>query len=483
MRKEYLQNRGDTTPHTGRRRFLQGAVASLALGGGLLPGTARFARAAGFAPVRQPILANIMLNGGPDMRHPFVPPFSRVAGSVGRAYWEARASIHNPGNPTLDAMETRWNDDYLVAEHQGTVFGMLRGCDWLADQWEAGHVALMCGTLSDTSRDHDQAIRNMEMGVRDADKLWFGSGWGGRLANAANGNAIALTRSPRRFVFGPDPQLPLDLQKVDQRRVIAAADLREFGLPDVDNGGSFGLREYVTRGLKQYYAARRSTVSAPSVYQQFFEHERKLREFGEVIRARLAEVPVPPSIEALFGPQGVRYDLALQTRNLFDAIACNDLLQTRVASLEFNGWDTHDRQKEEMEPNLFALFGRQGALAGLYAALPPDAARNLTVVIGGEFGRQLKANGSNGTDHGRGTVILVIGEQVRGGVYGTMFPEEEVALISRSSADIEGRNAIDHVFGAVCEWVAPDSRRLVFPDFASAPLEPSVDLTQLFGAR
>lgn len=471
-------------PHqTGRRRFLQGTLAALALGGGLLPGTTRLARAAGFAPVSQPILANLMLNGGPDMRHPFVPPFSRLAGSVGRTYWEARAAIHNPANPTLDAMEARWHDDYVVAEHQGTVFGILRGCDWLADQWEAGHVALMCGTLSDTSRDHDQAIRNMEMGVRDADKLWFGSGWGGRLANAADGNSIALTRSPRRFVFGPDPLAPTNLQKIDQRRVIAAADLREFGLPDVDNGSGFGLREYVTRGLKHYYAARRPTVGPSSVHHQFFEHERKLREFGEIVRARLAEVPVPPSLEALFGEQGVRYDLALQTRNLFDALACNDLLGTRVASLEFNGWDTHDRQRAEIEPNLFNLFGRQGALAGLYAALPPDAARNLTLVIGGEFGRQLKANGSNGTDHGSGTVIILIGEQVRGGVYGTMFPEEEIARITRSSADIEGRNAIDHVFGAVCEWLAPGSQGQVFPDFATAPLEPGLDLSQLFAGR
>jgi hypothetical protein len=30
-------------------------------------------------------------------------------------------------------MEARWHDDYRVAEHQGTVFGILRGCDWLAE--------------------------------------------------------------------------------------------------------------------------------------------------------------------------------------------------------------------------------------------------------------------------------------------------------------------------------------------------------------
>jgi hypothetical protein len=214
---------------------------------------------------------------------------------------------------------------------------------------------------------------------------------GERVAHACDSNAIALIRAPRRFVFGPDPRVPLELQKVDQRRVIAA-DLHEFG-----------LREHVTRGLKQYYAARRPTIAPQSVYRRFFELERKLRPCGEVVRARLAEVPVPPTLAGSLSEGGVRYDLALHARNLFDALACNDLLQARGASLEFSGWDTHNRQTDEIEPNRVSLFECRGALAALHAALPPDAARNLTLVIGGEFGRQIKANGTNGSDYGRST--------------------------------------------------------------------------------
>ncbi len=463
-----------------RRRFLQSSLLLSTLGSGLLPSFSRIARADGFAPVAKPVLANIMLNGGPDMRHPFVPAFSSTVGSYGRIYWEARAVIHNQEDPSLAAMQARWNNDYFHVSHGTTSFGILKRCDWLYDQWEAGHVALLCGVLSDTSRDHEQAIRNMEMGNRDADKLLFGSGWGGRLANAADGNVIALTQSPRRFTFGPDPLAPLNLQKIDNRRVIPAANVREMGLPDVDNNSWFGSREYVTRALKHYYAERRPSIPSTSVYHQFFEHERKLRVFGEAIRARLASVPIPAEIEALFGEQGVRYDLATQTRNLYDALACNDLLSMRVASLEFNGWDTHDRQKDEIEPNLAMLFGSSGALATLDRVLPPDARRQLTVTIAGEFGRQLKANGGGGTDHGRGTTVIVVGPQVRGGIYGTMFPEEEIARIDEDSADIEGRNAIDHVFGALCNWVKPGAKSQVFPFAPSAPLETGVNLSTLF---
>jgi Protein of unknown function (DUF1501) len=463
-----------------RRHFLRASLALATLGTGYLPSLMRSARADGFAAVSHPILANIMLNGGPDMRHPFAPPFSSVVGSYGRTYWEARAVIHSPDDLSLAALEARWNNDFHHLESNGTSFGILKQCGWLYDMFMQGKAALVCGVLSDTSRDHEQAIRNMEMGIRDANKLTFGSGWGGRLSRAANGNAVALTTSPRRFAFGPDPSAPTDLGKISHERVIPAANMRELGLPDVDDLGWFSTNEYTTRALKHYYAERRTTLPSTSVYSRFTDHEHKLRVFGELISGRLADVPIPPEIEALFGPSGVRYDLALQIRNLYDALASNDLLNLRVASMEFNGWDTHDQQKNEIEPNLEMMLGSNGALATLYSVLPLDARANLTFVIGGEFGRQLSANGGGGTDHGRGTTILMIGDAVQGGVYGTMFPEEEIPRYAEESADIEGRNAIDHVFGAVCEWVAPGSKTLVFPDHATAPQEPSAMLTGLF---
>ncbi len=463
-----------------RRRFLQSSLALAAFATGYLPGVSRIARADGFAPVGQPILANIMLNGGPDLRHPLVPPFSTVAGSYGRTYWEARAISHSPDDTSLTALQARWNNDFYHLQSNGTAFGILKRCGWLHDMFLQGKVALVCGVLSDTSRDHEQAIRNMEMGIRDANKLTFGSGWGGRLSAAANGNAVALTGSPRRFTFGPDPLTPSNLTKISHARVIPAANMRELGLTDVDDLGWFSTNEYTTRALKHYYAERRATIPATAVHAQFSDHEHKLRIFGDLIDARLADVPIPPAIESLFGETGVRYDLALHTRNLYDALASNDLLNMRVASLEFNGWDTHDQQKNEIEPNLEMLFGTNGALAKLYSVLPVDARANLAFVIGGEFGRQLKANGGGGTDHGEGTTIILIGDAVQGGIYGTAFPESEIPLYAEDSADIEGRNAIDHVFGAACEWVTPGSKASVFPDHATAPYEAGANLDGLF---
>jgi uncharacterized protein (DUF1501 family) len=104
---------------------------------------------------------------------------------------------------------------------------------------------------------------------------------------------------------------------------------------------------------------------------------------------------------------------------------------------------------------------------------------NMVLVISGEFGRQLRANGGNGTDHGRGNAMIVIGIQVRGGIYGEMFPEDELVRIGVASADITGRTAIDHVFGRVCDWVSAGSGDIVFPNRGSAILETGVDLNGL----
>lgn len=83
----------------------------------------------------------------------------------------------------------------------------------------------------------------------------------------------------------------------------------------------------------------------------------------------------------------------------------------RVACVDVGGWDTHEGQ-----PGRFANAIRQlsNALAAFYA----DTARyhdRLTIVVMSEFGRRLRTNRSQGTDHGHGSVMLVMGGRIAGG--------------------------------------------------------------------
>ena len=85
-----------------------------------------------------------------------------------------------------------------------------------------------------------------------------------------------------------------------------------------------------------------------------------------------------------------------------------------AASLELHGWDTHVVQGSVSG----GMADRLGELAGALAAFAESEAELLertTVVVTTEFGRRVAENGGAGTDHGCGTVMLLLGARVRGG--------------------------------------------------------------------
>jgi uncharacterized protein (DUF1501 family) len=91
-------------------------------------------------------------------------------------------------------------------------------------------------------------------------------------------------------------------------------------------------------------------------------------------------------------------------------------LGTRVVYLQLGGFDTHANEKPQHA-------GLMTQLADSLAAFQADldshglADRVLTLSFS-EFGRRVKENGSQGTDHGAAGPMFVVGKSVRGGLYG-----------------------------------------------------------------
>ena len=83
-------------------------------------------------------------------------------------------------------------------------------------------------------------------------------------------------------------------------------------------------------------------------------------------------------------------------------------------------------------------------------------------------------------DHGRGTSMLIIGNAVRGGVYGDMFPESELERLDDRSSDINGLTTFDQIYARVCDWVSPGSSLSVFPDQSQSTVEAGALLDDLF---
>ena len=173
---------------------------------------------------------------------------------------------------------------------------------------------------------------------------------------------------------------------------------------------------------------------------------------------------------------------ARQVSGLYDATACRDILQMRFASLEYPGWDSHKWQQEFIGPKLAYLFGTDKTLHSWYThteAAASGSTDSMVFVIAGEFGRQLKANGSGGTDHGRGNSVILIGNDVAGGVYGTMFPESENTYdgtlgakpLETANTDITGLTSMRRVFHRVLEWQSTGLGDAVFGDVSGEASE------------
>ena len=86
-----------------------------------------------------------------------------------------------------------------------------------------------------------------------------------------------------------------------------------------------------------------------------------------------------------------------------------------TAWIDVGGWDSHRNQGSADTGELPKNLDRLGkALAAFRADLGP-AFERVVVVVMSEFGRTARENGTGGTDHGHGNVMLVLGGKVKGG--------------------------------------------------------------------
>ena len=104
--------------------------------------------------------------------------------------------------------------------------------------------------------------------------------------------------------------------------------------------------------------------------------------------------------------------------------------ESRIASFSINGWDTHQNQSIGITRGLGRL---SDTILTLKSGLGSHWA-NTSVLCLTEFGRTVRQNGSNGTDHGTGGAMIYAGGAMRGGQFAGLWP-------GLSEADLfEGRD-------------------------------------------
>lgn len=86
-----------------------------------------------------------------------------------------------------------------------------------------------------------------------------------------------------------------------------------------------------------------------------------------------------------------------------------------IVAVSLDGWDTHAGQRAQLQTR---LTGLDQLVSGLEGGLAEQWAQTV-VIVATEFGRTARVNGTQGTDHGTGSSVLLAGGAVKpGGLIG-----------------------------------------------------------------
>lgn len=260
--------------------------------------------------------------------------------------------------------------------------GLHAGLAALAPHYAARRLAIVPAVgLTGASRSHFEAQDLLEQGGVAAS-----SGWANRLlAHRAHGDAsaIAVGNSLPRALAGAESALVIE--RTGEIGVARKADDHKRA----QLVAAFG--ELYAKGNDPFaVTARRALASASKV--------------EAAMAAQPASTAAPP------GPAGQ----ALMTA----ARLIRAQLGAELIVVDVGGWDTHVGQAQRLERGL----GQLGAAIAAFAGELGDKLADVTLVTVSEFGRTVRENGTNGTDHGTATMSLVLGGNVHGGRLVGRFP-------------------------------------------------------------
>ncbi|MFI5838469.1 DUF1501 domain-containing protein [Catenuloplanes sp. NPDC051500] len=136
---------------------------------------------------------------------------------------------------------------------------------------------------------------------------------------------------------------------------------------------------------------------------------------------------------------------------------------TSVYSVSLGGFDTH---AEEIAGHEQLLTELDSALTEFVTRLARTESGQLTtVLVYSEFGRRVRANASDGTDHGTAGPVFVLGPRVNGGFYG-----EQPSLTDLDDGDLKATVDFRDVLGtALSDVLGADPNKYLY-DYTPAVL-------------
>ena len=327
-------------------------------------------------------------------------------------------------------------------------FGLHPALAPLLPIYKAGHLAAIqaCGSPNAT-RSHFDAQDYMESAVPGEKTVR--DGWLTRALSACPEDR-AKTETAFRAVAMTD-RLPRSL--MGRQQALAIPDLDTF---DVKGQTAMRGKSGASDGFESLYDDAVGDV-LNGTGKETFEALRQLR-------AITAQNYVPAN-KARY-PRGKFGESLQQIAQLIKAD-----VGLEIAFAESGGWDTHANQGAS-QGTLARRLGEFGnGLAALYSDLG-DRMSDVVILTMSEFGRTVRHNGNNGTDHGHGTCFLALGGNVHGGRVLGSWPGLAPEQLYQGPGDPEPRDLqvttdFRDVFGEIAQkQMGVRDLKAIFPGYA-----------------
>jgi uncharacterized protein (DUF1501 family) len=338
-------------------------------GTGAVP--AWLARAAAVEGKKRKILVAIFQRGAADGLN-IVVPFAE------KRYRELRPTMAiAPPTGQNNAIGGPFNGNAIDLDGQFALNGAMQPLQAL---WDKKQLAIVEATGSpDPSRSHFDAQDSMESGMPGKT---LGDGWLNRaLPPAGPGasplRAVALGNQVARTLRGDRDAIAVgDSQQFNMGNQDAATILENMYATSADaQWGRTGKDAFEAMKMIQSINRGNYSPGGPQ-YQQGGELGRNLQQLARLIKA-------DAGVEAAF--------------------------------CEIGGWDHHGNENQQ----LFNLLRQFSSAVSAFSQDMGDRMEDIVLVTMSEFGRTVEENGDAGTDHGHGSLMMVLGGAVQGGkVYG-----------------------------------------------------------------
>lgn len=188
------------------------------------------------------------------------------------------------------------------------------------------------------------------------------------------------------------PDLPLSLRGSG---AFAMTDIRSFGIPGLDDLSQRELEaRYAVPSDDPVALAGRRALEAIRSFDTRLGADRRR---GVLRRPGRVGTRVEESVVSLLALEAAGFGI-------------------EAAVLESGGWDTHVNQGRHDGAMANWIGDLARGIALLTASL--RGRRDVRIVVMTEFGRTVRPNGARGSDHGHGSVMLLIGQGCKAGLHG-----------------------------------------------------------------